>query len=448
MALDRSKFKASIVTKTIEQDKEASKITGKAGRERAGLLELEVGRNRLRIYPAHPDNEDAVYAETLSTVYLPAMVVEKDDKGNEIFEKGRPKMKRIMKQVFNSKLHGTNIEKDLVEEYIRMGKEVAADMQDKGERQKYLDKLYGKYNENPALRLSGCNYQNRAVMYADKLNAQGQPEKFGRLELKTTIKQQMNDIAALEANDDPLGVDPFSDPESGLPIIITVRKPAAGEKLKPADYYKVTLDKDFDKAKKTLIEHPISDERLEAFLKYPSLQSLYKNVFKKRDFELQLSGLEMFDKEHDMGIFETEEFISIAEEIATYFADEEDGGATIEELEETFGEEVEELEEAVEQQEAQDEFDLMTRVELKNYIVANKLKGIVIRPTNSEDEIRNMLREKVEAMSLTQEPLPGEEVEAAKPVVKKITPTPTPTTSSNAGVSSRLKNLQNSINKK
>lgn len=447
MALDRSKFKASVVQKTIDQEKEANKLTGKGGRERAGLLELEVGRNRFRIYPAHPGDEDAVYSETISTVYLPAMVVEKDDKGNEIIEKGKPKMKRVMKQIFNSKLHG-GTEKDLVEEYINIAKDIAANIQDKAEKQKLLDKIYGKYSDNPSFRISGCNYQNRAVMYADKLDGQGQPEKFGRLELKMTVKKQMNEIAALEANDDPLGVDPFSDPESGLPVIITLRKPAAGEKLQPSDYYKVTLDKDFHKVKKTLIEYPISDERLEKFMTYPSLVSLYKNVFKKRDFELQLAGLEMYDTEQQIGIFDTEEFMAIAEEISSYFDGEDEGGMTDEDVAalESMGSEEEQEEVAETTDDAQDEYDLMTRVELVAFIKSEKLK-ITFTPRTSEEDLRLMIREKMEAMNLTQDPLPGEEgyeePEEAKPVVKKTNTTaPVKTAATTSSTKDRLAALR------
>lgn len=399
--IDRSKFKASSLSKQKEIDQQSSRLLGKSDSSTRGdMLEIEEGINRFRIYPAHPDGGGEVYAEPVAKVFLPALVPEKDRDGKEITDsKGRVQMKESMKPIFNSKLHG-GTPKDLVEEYIGLAKKFAEDLG--SEKQLFLDKIYGKYSPNAAQRLPGCNYQQTWVMYADKLGAGDEVEKFGRLEVKKSIKDKMNKKAAIESANDPLGVDPFSDAETGLPVIITYNKPQPGVRNNPNDVYDVEIDKTIDRRTKMLIEYPLSDEQLESFLSFTPLHKIFRNSFKRKDFEFQVEGLRMFDEKYTIGIFDTPEFQEVLEEIEQHFP----VGDDVDEVEEP-GEDLTEEENEEEAAEA-DMFELMNRVEMQAFIRSEKL-GIVIKPSMSDDKIREQIRLKVAAGTIPYIPLPGED---------------------------------------
>lgn len=409
---------------------------GKGRKSMTENLDIEVGINRFRIYPVHPDGGGVTFAEAVSRVFLPAMVQERDGENKPVLlPNGQPKLKKGMKPVFNSKLHG-NTKRDLVEEYLNIGLRMAENIKDPEKKKAFLAKLNGQYSDNAQYRLPGVKYKLTYEMYADKLGKGDQVTEFGRLGVSNDVKEKMNKVGAYESTKDPLGMDPWSNPDTGLPAVITKQQNQPGQtKIKPADIYGVTIDKDVD-VNDRLIRYPISDERLEKWLELPSLFKLFRNVFKRSDFELQLAGLEMFDADYSIGVFHTEEFLLIAEEISGYYA-EEVAPAVAEE-------------EPAEEEEAADEvtgdqFDLLTRLELKSYIAKEKL-GITIKQNFTDDQIRDLIRKALVARKLpigNDEPLPGEIVPVVTP---PVTPTVTTTTPSSTGGSAadRLKNLRKS----
>lgn len=321
MAIDRSKFKSTLVAKNEEKDKETAAAMGiKGGGARADQLKITDGRNLFRIYPPHPEDGGEVFAEPCARVFLPIYAQEKDADGNPQFEKGKPKMKEFSKPIFNSRMHG-GTPKDLVEEYVNLAKKIAEDEFDindqvsKNKKTLFLDKVCGRFSKTASERLPGLLYKTLYAMYVDKI--EGTVKTFGKIEVGQFVKGELNKIAANEEEDDPLATDPFTDLEFGRAVVINYNSKAA----KPGDYYSVQLDSQIDKQGRARF-FPLTDEQLETFSKVPSLVKLFKNAFKRKDFENQLAGLEYFDSKYELGIFEREEFTAIIEEINEYYPEE------------------------------------------------------------------------------------------------------------------------------
>lgn len=404
MAVDRNKFQATSLAKNKEADEAVEAVVGRSGFERADVHKLESGKNTFRIYPPHPDGGGETFAEPVVRVFLPVMVEEKDDKGNVVMEGKNPKMKEIQKPIFNSRYHGST-PKDLVEQYVALGEAHAETIKDTKLKEAFLNRLKGKFSRTASERLPGLTYKTTYVMYADSIKG-GAVAKFARLEVGTAIKDGLNKAAAAtEDAGDPIAVDPFTDPDTGRAVIITYNNQAT----KPADYYDVQLDSTSVKGpgnQLILKTYPLTDEQLEKYLKYPSLHSLYHNSFKRKDFEWQLKGLELFDKKYNIGIYDTDDFASIVEEISGYYPfDNQEPSA--EEVEATIAQQQESvIEEKVD--EITDDLTLMNRVELRNVNIKEKL-GLKLAPTMSDEEVRNLIREKRIATEIPYIPLPGEE---------------------------------------
>jgi hypothetical protein len=398
MAIDRAKFKPASVTKMQEADTQLNELTGRSNQGRAGMLKITNGKNVFRIYPAHPDetlpeDDQPGFSEPSVKTFLPMMVDERDGDG-----KATGKKKEGSRPIFNSRVHG-DTPKDLVEEYIKLARKVAESDYDtstnegKIDKQKFLDKIYGKFSKIASERLMGIQYKTNHVMYADKIV--GENREFGRLGVKESIKVRLNQIAASEAEGEAMGVDPFTDLDDGRAIVITYNE----NSTTPAGYYITNLDTDIDKVTKMAKFYPIDDDRLEEFSKQTPLRAMYKNVFTRKDFELQLQGLEFFDAKNKMDLTEREEWVAILEEISEYYPHEVESA----EQEETTPTEL---------PEGVDEFTDMNRAQLKIYISTNKL-GILIKPAYTEDDIRDLVREALnESLS---EPKPEPEVAVEEP---------------------------------
>lgn len=421
MAIDRSKYKNAGAALINAQEKEvAAKVGSKKG-SRAGYLKINEGKNMFRIFPPHLEGGGESFAEAKSTTFLPVIIEEKDDKGNVIMEGGQPKTKEVKKSVFNARIHG-NAPKDLVEEYVRIGADWAdkhtfnADAaEDKAARKKFKDHLYGNFNANP--RVDGLRYQHNWVMYAKDLNAA--KDGFGILEVKPSVKDRINKIINLEASNEVIGTEgnnPFTPPDEGRALIIVYNKKAE----KSSDYYTTDIDSTTERVQyegrmlpvqKT---YPLTDEELEMLEGYPSLYKMFKTSFKRRDFELQFSGLELYDQKYNLGIFNLPEFVEVIEMLDAFFP-EEDAAATEDadvldaekqKIDPLASEEEETEEEATtEQTRDQDEFDLMSRDELKQFNKNNKV-GMLIKPASLDEDIRTRMREWKAATS-------GEEEETA-----------------------------------
>jgi len=245
---------------------------------RSDFLSIEPGANKFRIFPKHPGEEQ--YYQTRVVHWITV----EDEEGEE---------KR--KTVPNSRVHG-GTKFDIIEEYVKSCKAKYADSDDEDAAEK-LSKLVS-WNQ-------GLLPSTSWIMYAKKVEKES--SEFGFLEIKKMVRDGMNKEATVEDADDPIEIDPFTDPDEGRAIIITYTPKKKGQKAK----YEVTL------AKKPTA---LTEEELEDFDSIKSLTEIYRNNYNLQNFELALEGLKFFDEENDMDVFESEEFEEIKEKVRKQYS--------------------------------------------------------------------------------------------------------------------------------
>lgn len=463
MAIDKTKFKRTSAAQMQQADANVNRTLGK--KERGDNLSFDDGMNLIRIYPPHPEEDGGgdQFAEPIVTAFVPAIVQEKDKQGNLIWldnAKTRPKMKETVRPVFNSKIHG-GTKKDLLEEYIRLALAKAKDLygNDKFAREKFLEPIYGNFSKN----INGINYQTKWKMYVDKYpNADpDQKPTFGPIEIKKAVKTRLNKIAAMEAGNDPMGYEPFTDIEEGRAVKVNYNKDAE----KADDYYTTELDMSSvevllqgGKKGKVTRTYPLSEEQLEKFMQVTPLAKILKGVFKRKDFETQYEGIVLLEKKHNLGVIESEEWADLVEEISEYYPEEEDNKDQQEQggqqnqnagtTNSTASDEVEEEEEEDDEVESgtegdEDEFTLLDRSELKAY-AKEKKTGIVVMKNMSDDDIRVALRNWKKAAEIPHIPLPGEEGYKEE---AKETPAAGVTQTTKVDVSAKLNSLKDRFKK-
>lgn len=369
MAKDlRSQFKATPLKKLKGKIDEDNSILGGSNE----YLQLEDGKTvKIRIFPAHPGSED--FYITKKQYWLS---VAKDD-GD---------MRRTT--VLDSVVHG-GFAMDIVQEYTKMAKKICVN------NTKKMNAIQGdKDSLNP--QISWECYASRIV--------EGEPLHPMTWEFKKSVRDALNKLSMSEDDSDPIEVDPFTDPDEGIPIFVKyIKNP---NKKKGETWYEVTVGK---KPK----AYVIPDEILEEFLKLTPLSELHSK-YTMKDFDRALEGLQNFDEEHEIGLFEDDNWLEKVEEIKAQYESEEDeddepkkktskktsakaapakpAAKTSKKVVVEEPEDDEEDEEAEEDEVAEeDAFDEMDRSELKAYIAENELE-IPIKKSYTEDDIRGLIR--------------------------------------------------------
>jgi len=403
MALDRSKFKTTVVANIVEQDKELASSLGRDGGNYAQYIKLEDGDNLLRIYPAHPEEDGGgdAFAEPKVTVFIPMMVPDYDSNRQPLIDKtGRPILKESVRSVFNARIHG-NLPKDLIEEYCRISlhnlEEALKVVQDPVEKSKITEKI-NRIKGNYALKMNGLNYRSAWVMYVDRIV--GSSKTFGPIEIGVAVKEGINKTAAsTDSGNNPLATDPFTDLDTGRAIIVKYNSKAT----KPQDYYSVSLDNvtipEVHAGKTFVVPRmfPLDDDQLESFMKVTPLAKRFKNCFTKRDFDLQMEGLEFFDQKYNIDTFQDMEFINVCEEIQVLVPEPEttEEQAAAAEAGTAPIDTTSAPQTVVKEEEPTgDAFDFMTRAELGAWHKENK-SGVLIKPTMTDDDVRNLARQHV-----------------------------------------------------
>lgn len=424
---DRSKFKPANVAdlkKNIAQDDEE---LGKGG---SAFLAIKPGSNRLRLYPPHPGMKSFYVRRGVHWLTFPA-----SDDSDKTYRGTVP----------NARVHG-GWDKDVVEEYMRMAKVHLEKSKDEDADEKL--KKMTDWKDGLSLSTSWIAYAARETKKEDG----GWNKEFGELDMNRTVRDGINALSTVEDGDEPITIDPFTDPDDGIPVIVSYDK----EKEK-AKRYSVVL------AKKA---SPLTDEELERFEKVPTLEEKYgKNSYTKDDYDRACEGLQYFDEENEIGLWETDEWEETLEELSALFEedkpktkskpstksskskdDEEEEEEETEEEEEEEEEkpkkksavkkeepkktskkkpaeeeeEEEEPEEEEEEEEAEEEegdkFDEMDRSALKAYN-AKKSLGVKVTTNMSDDDLRAALR-KAEASNEEEEETEEEEEEEEKPKAK------------------------------
>lgn len=409
---DRSKFRATKAATLKQADKETDSVV-KNRSVLSGWIDIKTdGVHKLRIYPFHPDCGGDAFAEARVVHWLNVSNPERDKEGNVVNDPktGKAKMKLGPKTIFSSKVHGDKNNKDVIEEYINFCKKLSKDNfpKDEAKQKEYLEPVNGGYGS----KYKGILPKQSWIMYVDEIDVNGD-KTFGRVEIGKAVKQRLNALAASEAANEPLGTDPFTDVETGRAVVITYNSKATQSQ----DYYMTEIDSSFDRKTQKANLYPLTDKEIDSFLKFPSLAEQYRNVYKVRDFRLALEGIKNFDDEHNMGVFQYEEFLDIVESISELYKEEavQEDQRTGKDIDKMFTGKNKQTKVADVEREP-DVFDDMDRQELKDYCKEERT-GIIVINKMSDDEIRTKVRDWYNA---TQEEQEGED-EAEEVVAKAET---------------------------
>ena len=383
--------------------------------ERSDYLSVEEGANKFRIYPKH------VGEETFYVTKVVHWVTVTNDEG----EAGR-------RSVYNGRVHG-GLEKDIIEEYIKGSSKHLTELSKEGDDEA-ADKIKLLTDWKKGLTAS-----TTWITYADKILKEG--KEFGFFEAKKSVRDGMNKLASVEDIDEPIVVEPYTDIDEGIPIIVTY-KPSA---KKAADKYSVAL------SKKSLA---ISDAELDNYMdNVKSLTEVFRDCYNSNSFDLAVEGLKNFDEEYEIEYFDTEEFQEILQTIKEAIGGDEKGESkkstkdkksgkkrvakAIEpELEEEEDDE-EVAEEAEEEEEEEIDLSSMDRSALKVFIREQELEVKVMKSW-SDDDIRDAI---VTAMGSGNEEIEDEEEDDDPPPTKKpvaAKPTPAKKSESLADIKARL----------
>ena len=392
----RSQLKATPIKSLKKQVDEDNEMIGAYAANE--YLNLEDGKTlKIRIFPAHPGVEN---------FYLPKKCYWLSIAGND------GDMRRA--QVLDSRSHG-GTKYDLIDEYVKWAKKKWAKDSDR------LDALTGSGPNSNSL-----NPQYSWLCYADRVTADD-PLKAKVWEFKKMVRDALNKLAFSEDEDEAIEIDPFTDPDEGLPVLVKYMKNP--NKKKGENYYEVSFPK-------KVSARPLTDEEIEYFMGLKPLNELLPK-YGIRDFERALEGLQNFDEENDMGLFEDEDWLEHVEEIKAQYDAEDDydekpskkktskkvAKKVVEEDEDDESEDEDEEEEKPkakgksnkkktepededddEEEEAEededegedesegDELDDLDRAGLKKYIRENELE-ISIKKSMTDDDIREAIRE-------------------------------------------------------
>jgi hypothetical protein len=377
----RSQFKATTIKslrKTVDKD---DAMVGVNSNE---YLSLEDGKTvKIRIFPAHPGQES--FYVSRKCYWLPFINSEGEHKRGTVLD---------------SVAHG-NTKLDLVQEYVNFAKKRYGTDNDK------MEVLIGTGMNSNSLRP-----QYSWLCYADIVR-EGEELHPKIWEFKKMVRDLLNKLAFSEDEDEPIEVDPFTDPDEGLPVLVKyIKNP---NKKKGEQYYDVTF------AKKS-VARPLTDDELEAFAKLKPLNEIIPN-YSIKEFDKALEGLQVFDEDNDFNLFDDDDWVEIVEKVrAQYESDDDDEKPAkkktskkiaVDEDEEDEEEkpvkkstakkkevvdEDEDDEEGDDDNDAGndegDEFADMDRSELKKYIKSKDL-DIVVKKSMSDDDLRNAIREAV-----------------------------------------------------
>lgn len=368
MANLRAQLKATSIKKLQKQVDAENEMVGTGSSTE--YLNLEDGKTiKIRIFPAHPGQEEFYVAK--KCYWLTFNTDDGDTRRGTVLD---------------SKVHG-GTKWDIVEEYVKWAKKHVGNDAEK------LEALVGNGPKSNSL-----NPQYTWLCYADRVN--GDDQLRAKLwEFKKMVRDAMNKLAFSEDEDEVIEVDPFTDPDEGLPINVTYRKNP--NKKKGENYYEVAFPK-------KVSARPLTDEEIEYFM---TLKPLSEVIYKygMRDFERALEGLQNFDEENEIGLFDDDDWLEHLEEIkAQYDAEEEEEKpkksakkvvkkdapapkkAVVEDDDEEEEDDTPEEEDDAEEAEG-DEFDDMDRSELKKYISKNGLE-ISVKKSMSDDDLREAIR--------------------------------------------------------
>lgn len=326
MGFDRSKYQASSLADIKKQQESHEQV--RPSNSNNDVHEIKPGDNWFRIAPVHPDKGGVAPWEPKCVSFLDVKQQKRDENKRPI--EGEFEVRA--KPIFNSRVHG-GLEKDLVEEYMKVAKEFAIpNFTDDKKLQEKIWKMITAFDV--AKKKSGIKPNDTWECYA--WNKSG---KFATLSLKKSMKEGMASLAASVDDGGPTTTDPFSDPDYGIPIIITKVVGKTDLETKYLVGFAETAEND-GKGRITKVTVPLAltDQQLQQLDKVKSLYERFVNSFTRKDFDFQLEGLQNVDKRlkaegYDISVFSYNEFLDSAEEISAQLPEETQAEETQQEAE-------------------------------------------------------------------------------------------------------------------
>lgn len=364
----RKQFKATKISnlkKRVEQEEALQrKLSGT--RKKDNYLKIEHGTNKFRLAPSRGDGMFYI-------MRVQRWVTNDTDDGGD-----KPTYRRT---VLDAVTH-LGAEKDPIQAYIDKARSFVPDNFDSEESTEILKAITHWQ--------TGLIHQTEWLCYAWKKTPEGM--EFGLLPFKKSVRDGLNEEAMMEDPDDPIEIDPYTDPDEGKAVIIKYNKDAK----KASDYYKVKVSS----------EMPLTDEQLEQLSEATPLEDIIK--YTNSHYAAAVEGITKFDEEYGIGIIEDEEFIEELEEIKENILsliddveDEDDDKDEVEEDEtsdDTEEDEVEEDDDDEDEEDDGDEFDEMNRTELKKVILELRknhpedIKSLKVKKSMTDDDIRELIR--------------------------------------------------------
>lgn len=305
MKFDRSKFKKQSVEDLDSEVKQAEKTMRKGGKSYTGFATVQKGKNTFRVAPSMGKAYVACKMSKLR-VEVPTY----DENGNVTGKEVKDK------NIFCADVHGRNLLKGkdpivLYCDYVR--KKASEEYQDDTEKRKYLNPIMGYKKGNKFVW--GINPTLAYVCYVYQGN-----KDFARLQLYGTWMNRIKEISVEQSDDDTVSFDIFSQMEGAYPLVITMGEDDKGKKT-----YSLSagIPKKGQSWDEFFEETAIPDEDMEYFLnEVPSLEEIYKDSYRTKDFEMALDGLKRFDEENNYDIFSDDEFLNEIEEMAAMLPDD------------------------------------------------------------------------------------------------------------------------------
>lgn len=309
MSFDRSKYRAaalSTVNNTVNETKAYDTYYGGKS-DYAPFWKEREGVTIKRVLPAKNPGESP-YVPML-TVMLSCEVDKKQDGkvvGKEV----------VRKKIFLSTLHG-KYPYDIVEEYIKRVYELAEQIQDKAEKDRFLAPITGyRMGGKNGKWVSGIRPNLEYVYYA---------YIEGKIYRDSLNKKQMEALnresADLCAQNDTAAIDMFSDPNTGFPIQWSRGKDDNGKTVVTIKSLPLKMGQSWEDY---YSQNAVPDKVLEELEEYPSLNELYVNSYHMRDFQLELDGIKRFDDSNQYKIFGQEDYLDMIEKLQNMI-EERDG---------------------------------------------------------------------------------------------------------------------------
>lgn len=306
MSFDRSKYKKQVSIDEVDDDLKKAQATmknpafGNQGGRASFYTVNKEGRYELRVLPS-VKGEKPYISRKVVKLPIECPIYDKDGK-----DTGKKEVRQ--KDVFTSDVHSDKMGgKDAVMIYIDFVYALANDIQDSDEKKKFLAPITGYFNRQKQW-VWGVSPNLNYVCYVYV------EDEIHRFDVRPQWWKKMKNISLERSNDNVINIDVFSDCDEGYPLIINT---TLNEKGKSQFDISCGLP---DASKREswddfFLRTRVPDNILQELEELPSLEDQYKDVFSRKDWDMQIEGLERFDKQNGFEIFQNDEFLNALEEL-------------------------------------------------------------------------------------------------------------------------------------